>query len=434
MIDSIQHAWAHLPDSLKQNQFFSGGFILGAVGLLGALFRKWVPRGVALIKRQFMLEMTFNNDDPVFEWIVVWLNDQPAAQRVRSVAVTLKPDSSLGPRKPLLKAAENDTRPQLLVTPGLGTHLLFHRGRPLWLTRSAADAKDQGSMDTRRKEVIHIRMVARSRKLIEDLLTEIRDFAVPPREPKTRVHLYTGYTGWKTIRQIPANLARSVVLPDDTLESLAADVQRFKSSRAWYQKQGIPYRRGFLLHGVSGAGKTSTVLEVARLTGHDLAVLPMASPFFDDSQLQNAMLSLPPNCFVLFEDVDCITTGREMKSAADASVGRGVSFHGFLNAIDGVLACDGTITWMSTNHRDKLDHALIRPGRVDREVEYLHATAQQATKLFHNFFPGSNGTGEKFGELMPPGTAMCRIQTHLLQHRDDPQAALEHVADLAKPS
>lgn len=63
-----------------------------------------------------------------------------------------------------------------------------------------------------------------------------------------------------------------------------------------------------------------------------------------------------------------------------------VSLAGLLNALDGLHAGEGRIVVMTTNRRDRLDKALIRPGRIDVEVPFVHTTSEQLRDLFTMFY------------------------------------------------
>jgi mitochondrial chaperone BCS1 len=63
-----------------------------------------------------------------------------------------------------------------------------------------------------------------------------------------------------------------------------------------------------------------------------------------------------------------------------------LTFSGFLNAIDGVRSQEGRIIIMTTNYKDKLDPALLRPGRVDEMYEITYATRFQIEKLCYRFY------------------------------------------------
>jgi mitochondrial chaperone BCS1 len=106
---------------------------------------------------------------------------------------------------------------------------------------------------------------------------------------------------------------------------------------------------------------------------------------------------------------------------------------------------------MTTNHRDRLDPALIRPGRVDVQAEFGWASQEQARKLFRHFYAGlpvwpvdsappaplPAGTvatlAERFARaVLPRAHSIAALQGHLIRHRHDPHAAVAHVpTDLA---
>lgn len=67
-----------------------------------------------------------------------------------------------------------------------------------------------------------------------------------------------------------------------------------------------------------------------------------------------------------------------------------MTFSGFLNALDGVASGEERIVFMTTNHIEKLDPALIRPGRVDLNVLIDDASPTQARSLFTRFYGGSD--------------------------------------------
>jgi ATP-dependent 26S proteasome regulatory subunit len=63
-----------------------------------------------------------------------------------------------------------------------------------------------------------------------------------------------------------------------------------------------------------------------------------------------------------------------------------LTFAGLLNAIDGIAAQTGRLLFMTTNHKDRLDSALIRPGRIDYQLKFSMASRDQARRLFLNFY------------------------------------------------
>lgn len=76
---------------------------------------------------------------------------------------------------------------------------------------------------------------------------------------------------------------------------------------------------------------------------------------------------------------------------------------------------------MTTNHPEKLDHALTRKGRVDHRIEFGNATADMAKRLFLRFFPDEDKLAWQFGENVGklPRYSMAELQGHLMDHRDN---------------
>jgi chaperone BCS1 len=85
---------------------------------------------------------------------------------------------------------------------------------------------------------------------------------------------------------------------------------------------------------------------------------------------------------ILIEDIDAFFNAREKQDSRIQ-----ISFSGLLNALDGVGAQEGRIVVLTTNHRERLDAALIRPGRIDLEIELSNATASQLRGLLQRFYP-----------------------------------------------
>jgi chaperone BCS1 len=123
---------------------------------------------------------------------------------------------------------------------------------------------------------------------------------------------------------------------------------------------GIPYKRSFLLYGPPGTGKSSLAQALAGHFKLSISYLNL-SDNIDDFCL-NLLLNLAPKkSIVLLEDIDCLFEVRKNSERVNS-----ITFSGFLNAIDGVRSQEGRIIIMTTNHKEKLDPALLRAGRTDR--------------------------------------------------------------------
>jgi DNA polymerase III delta prime subunit len=184
----------------------------------------------------------------------------------------------------------------------------------------------------------------------------------------------------------------------DTKETLRADVLRFLNTEEWYVGKGIPYRRGILLHGPPGCGKTSLVTALAGDLRLPIVLVPLDGDQMSDGALREVLSAAPRDSIILIEDIDCALPAREaQKQARIDPFGRrsaSITLSGLLNAIDGVGSQEGRVLFMTTNHIDRLDEALIRPGRVDVTYYLGKASRAAAGELFDQFFieNGSSST------------------------------------------
>jgi len=166
---------------------------------------------------------------------------------------------------------------------------------------------------------------------------------------------------------------------------MVEEVRRWKTAENWYKARGIPWRRGWLLHGAPGTGKTSLVRAVAEDFDLPVFVFDLATLYNDELQASwHKMLCHVP-CVALIEDIDTIFEGRENKA------GGHLTFDCLLNCLDGVERTDGVLLIITTNRLDKLDPALgvpssqtsTRPGRVDRVLELRDLDEAGRRQLCH---------------------------------------------------
>jgi SpoVK/Ycf46/Vps4 family AAA+-type ATPase len=113
-------------------------------------------------------------------------------------------------------------------------------------------------------------------------------------------------------------------------------------------------------------------------------------------------------------------------------MGHSVTFSGLLNALDGVRSQEGRILMMTTNHREKLDPALLRPGRADMHVELNYASEKQMKGLFKKFYPESTEQEQQaFANELPEFKInMAKLQGHFLKYRLDLAGAITNAKSL----
>jgi ATP-dependent Zn protease len=147
-------------------------------------------------------------------------------------------------------------------------------------------------------------------------------------------------------------------------------------------------------------------------------MLSLSNDKLDDNMLAQNFRDAPQSAILLLEDVDAVFVNRDKGSGSKS----GVSFSGLLNAIDGVASQEGRIFFMTTNHLERLDEALIRPGRCDVRVELKKASKGQMERLFLRFFPDAELEAKEFALKLPTNEiSMAQLQGHLLEHKTSAQ-------------
>jgi len=132
---------------------------------------------------------------------------------------------------------------------------------------------------------------------------------------------------------------------------------------------------------------------------------------------------------VLLEDVDVAFANRRVESDPDGYRGATVTFSGLLNALDGVASAEERIIFLTTNFVDRLDSALVRPGRVDMTVCLGEATRYQVEQLWDRFY-GDSGGSEKFKQLFCERLhelGLVKPETHATVKQSISTAALQGI-------
>ena len=235
------------------------------------------------------------------------------------------------------------------------------------------------------------------------------------------------YDQWKSQPMITRTFDH-VILEGTTKKELLDDINRFSASKARYGRVGVTWKRGYLLHGEPGTGKTSVISAIANTTNRDIYLMNL-SQLRSDEELHSALLGVPSESVVVFEDIDCdgqLAHDRQNVHKQQNYEDRKVTLKGLLNELDGLASAEGRITILTTNHVDLLDAALIRPGRVDKRFHLGPATASTAANIIKLFF-----------DRLPPtqidikkGVTPAQISGVCLEEFDDFYAAVEKVTKL----
>ncbi|PPD44148.1 MAG: hypothetical protein CTY15_07850 [Methylocystis sp.] len=167
-------------------------------------------------------------------------------------------------------------------------------------------------------------------------------------------------------------------------DRLVSRLTWFQGAEDWHSSRGIPWKLGIVLHGPPGTGKTSLIHALASDFGFDIKYIKSLHG------LGAAFKSGTKNDLFVIEDIDTIAGGlsREGKkaSAMEESALRASPLHEILNSMDGMQTPDGLKFIVTTNHLDRLDPAIVRPGRIDEVVEVGPLSLESARAMFRAFY------------------------------------------------
>lgn len=406
-----------ITDALRsqlENQFFTGGAVIAIVTAVVVWLRGVPGYIVDFAQRRIITTIDVSDQDAAFHWIQDWLSEHAYTKaKARSLTLTTR----------RVKYDDN-SEPEIVLSPAPGVHLLRFGSGFVLVTRERREAQVMG--DTAYRESFTVRCLSRASAL--KLVEEARAKSIEKQRGKCGIYL-SRHDHWVRDTSATPRPSESVVLASGVFENLRADLKAFIGEREWYERVGIPYRRGYLLTGAPGNGKTSTVSAMAGVFKRDIYCLSIAG--VNAYSLGVLLGELPNDSILLIEDIDCLYGARSKDKDNDNPARSEVSMSSFLNAIDGVGSKPGRLMFVTTNHAHKLDPALVRPGRLDRHIEFANADRDMAARMFLRFFPDHGALAERFGGRAA-GWSMARVQEHLVRNRNDPHAASADAEDMAQ--
>ena len=433
---------------LQSNPFFTAGFGLAALGAAVRYGSTGVRRAGELIRHRMLVDLEITRHDESYSWVLNWMTSHyqnqlgPIAQRkeigtLEYLFQRFTPGlHHLQIKTATAKTASGSEQTAFSLVPGHGRHILRYKHAFI-----AVNRERQGkSFDVNGQpfETIQLTTLYHHRTIFEDIFREAHEMALQSTEGKTVVYTSRNM-GWEQSGQPKRRRPfDSVVLEEGLSNKILKDVQEFQEARTWYLDRGIPYRRGYLLHGPPGTGKTSFVQALAGKLDFNIAMLSLSQRGLTDDLLNHLLLNVPARTIVLLEDADAAFSNRRQRDD-DGYSGANVTYSGLLNALDGVASAEERVIFMTTNHIERLDDALIRPGRVDMTVHLGNATEWQMAQLWDRFYAQIDADGVRKQAFLKQARSMgvmgnvstAALQGLFLYNKDDAEGAIGMVEQLA---
>jgi hypothetical protein len=184
---------------------------------------------------------------------------------------------------------------------------------------------------------------------------------------------------------------------------------RDRETNHFYRRMGIPETFGLLLHGPPGTGKTSLIKSIANFMQMNLVLVPM-SKIKTKSDLESVFYNdgISHKSIYVFEEIDCngwehivcdrvtpflptppkdsviVLSGDQVKLPKKEE--DKITLGSLLEVIDGLIEMTGRIIIMTTNHRNCIDPALIRPGRIDMEIEFKKLRKEHIASIYETMY------------------------------------------------
>ncbi|KAH8591292.1 P-loop containing nucleoside triphosphate hydrolase protein [Bisporella sp. PMI_857] len=379
----------------------------------------------SLVMQHLTCSVNISSDVDSYAWVMDWLASRGVGEkshRLVALPVYGKPsmlemfrdmaDGDDGSSK-TRKGTKTDMRYQ----PDVGqTHYFWHKRRLFCWMRRERQQTSNPLFNLNQNTIIdgQLYCLGRSTLPIKELLKEVFVFNQEKtalktviRRPAPEKQRHMGGNPWKKAATRPSRSMNTVVLGDEQKSKILQDIEEYllPETRQWYAQRGIPYRRGYLFYGPPGTGKTSLSFALAGVFDLDVYCMSLQDPTITEEDLATLFDKLPEQCLVLLEDIDSAglidrktalppppkpksEDGDDEESKPKRpKVNEGhISLSGLLNIIDGVASHEGRVLIMTTNHIEKLDNALLRPGRIDVRIQFELATKLHAETLFLQIF------------------------------------------------
>ncbi|CAB4480610.1 uncharacterized protein OCT59_012520 [Rhizophagus irregularis] len=294
-----------------------------------------------------------------------------------------------------------------------------------------------------------------------EFLNEIvRSYLKTLKKSKVRSRYERSKNRWNFVQTLSSSRGLDSVALNESQENLLKkELETFANDKSFYERIGVPYRRGILLYGKPGTGKTSLINAISSQLSRDIYYLNLKD-IKNDNELNAAFSGVPGNQIIVLEDVDTQSKVLHKRTSNSGSFNSSLSslmksfdksddnsdddnkvkidafaefsLSTFLGCLDGHILAEGNIIIMTTNHVEHLDPACIRPGRMDVQLNLGYCTHYQIEKMYKSVVENPEAEFphdilEKIPEnLLPP----CEVMMTMILYRSEIDLIPEKIYEL----
>ena len=210
---------------------------------------------------------------------------------------------------------------------------------------------------------------------------------------KVRVE-YMGSRHDSLVLETKVNGFHDIVLEPNVQNRIVSGLKSWNDSTKWYHEHRMIHKIGIFLYGKPGTGKSSIAKAIAGMYNAPIFTLDNNNIMNCISEIHSARKRIAGTIIVLIEDFDMFFKSRESDEPdeSDCSGRAHIARHqlakenenqqAIFQLLDGIYSTEDTIFIATTNHKEKLDPALIRYGRFDIQEELGYFNKDQAGEAF----------------------------------------------------